>query len=98
MPAVVAMPEFRRLIAFDQLPTKSNLKDALVTFYRNDEKLIRVWRNPKAQIAKLGRARGVISPDFSVYIDMARHERGPRHQRRETHHRSGHHGRAGSDC
>lgn len=75
MPAVVAMPEFRRLIAFDQLPTKSNLKDALVTFYRNDDKLIRVWRNPKTQIANLGRARGVISPDFSVYIDMARHER-----------------------
>lgn len=75
MPAVFEMPAFTRLVAFDQMPSRSNLKDAVITFYRNDERLVKVWMNPKAQIANLARAQAVIAPDFSVYIDMPRHER-----------------------
>lgn len=75
MPPVPEMPQVRRLIAFDQVSSRSNLQDAAVMFYRNDDKLERVWRNPKAQISKLGGAKAVIAPDFSVYVDMPRHER-----------------------
>jgi hypothetical protein len=75
MPPVSEMPQLKSLIAFDQVSSDSSLHNSAAMFFRNDDKLERVWRNPKAQIAKLGRAKAVIAPDFSVYIDMPRHQR-----------------------
>ena len=44
--------------------------DQWVHFYEFDYQFERVWRNPMRYLAILGRYKGVILPDFSVYRDM----------------------------
>lgn len=61
-----------RLIGFD----KTKLEDQsylnrMVHFFLYDYKFERVWKNPDADIEKLKRYRAVLTPDFSMYTDMA---------------------------
>ena len=47
-----------------------------VDFFRmclncNDYKFERVWKNPDTVIENLSRYRAVLSPDFSMYLEMA---------------------------
>lgn len=60
------------LIGFD----KTNLQDMkhldrMVHFFLYDYKFERVWKNPDTDIERLSRYRAVLSPDFSMYIEMA---------------------------
>lgn len=65
--------EFRdlRLIGFD----KTKLEDErhlgrIVHFFLYDYKFERVWKDPDHDIEKLKRYRAVLSPDFSIYVEM----------------------------
>ena len=40
-------------------------------FFLYDYRFERVWKNPEADIEKLSRYRAVLSPDFSMYLEMA---------------------------
>lgn len=49
-----------------------NKKDpsSWIHFYEDDYKFERIWNNPHKYLPLFKRFAGVISPDFSVYIDM----------------------------
>ena len=60
------------LIGFD----KTHLEDnnhlgRMVHFFLYDYRFERVWKNPDKDIEKLSRYRAVLSPDFSMYLEMA---------------------------
>ena len=60
------------LIGFDKthLEDKNHL-DRMVHFFLYDYRFERVWKNPDNDIEKLSRYRAVLSPDFSMYLEMA---------------------------
>jgi len=43
----------------------------MVHFFLYDYRFERVWKNPDNDIEKLSRYRAVLSPDFSMYLEMA---------------------------
>ena len=60
------------LIGFD----KTHLEDQnhlgrMVHFFLYDYRFERVWKNPDNDLEKLSRYRAVLSPDFSMYLEMA---------------------------
>lgn len=60
-----------RLIGFDRTKLENvNHLDRMVHFFLYDYKFERVWKNPDADIEKLSRYRAVLSPDFSIYLEM----------------------------
>lgn len=65
--------EFRdlRLIGFDRtrIEDEKNL-DWMVHFFLYDYKFERVWKEPDRDIERLRRYRAVLSPDFSMYLEM----------------------------
>lgn len=61
------------LIGFD----KTHLEDQdhlnrMVHFFLYDYRFERVWKHPDHDLEKLSRYRAVLSPDFSMYLEMAR--------------------------
>ena len=61
------------LIGFDKthLEEQTHL-DRMVHFFLYDYRFERVWKNPDSDIEKLSRYRAVLSPDFSMYLEMAK--------------------------
>ena len=60
------------LIGFDKThPEDQNHLDRMVHFFLYDYRFERVWKNPDNDIEKLSRYRAVLSPDFSIYLEMA---------------------------
>ena len=61
-----------RLIGFDKTSMENNNHlNRMVHFFLYDYKFDRVWENPDADLEKLKRYRAVLTPDFSVYREMA---------------------------
>ncbi|MGI6269317.1 MAG: DUF4417 domain-containing protein [Candidatus Howiella sp.] len=61
-----------RLIGFDKTKLENNNHlDRIVHFFLYDYKFERVWKNPDADLEKLKRYRAVLTPDFSMYTEMA---------------------------
>lgn len=59
------------LIGFDKThPEDQNHLDRMVHFFLYDYRFERVWKNPDSDIEKLSRYRAVLSPDFSMYLEM----------------------------
>ena len=60
------------LIGFDKthLEDQHHL-DRMVHFFLYDYRFERVWKNPDSDIEKLSRYHAVLSPDFSMYLEMA---------------------------
>ena len=60
------------LIGFDKthLEDRTHL-DRMVHFFLYDYRFERVWKNPDSDLEKLSRYRAVLSPDFSMYLEMA---------------------------
>ena len=60
------------LIGFDKthLEDQEHL-DRMVHFFLYDYRFERVWKKPDNDIEKLSRYRAVLSPDFSMYLEMA---------------------------
>ena len=60
------------LIGFDKTHLEDqNHLDRMVHFFLYDYRFERVWKNPDNDIEKLSRYRAVLSPDFSMYLEMA---------------------------
>lgn len=60
------------LIGFDKTHLEDqNHLDRIVHFFLYDYRFERVWKNPDNDIEKLSRYRAVLSPDFSMYLEMA---------------------------
>ena len=60
------------LIGFDKTHLEDrNHLDRMVHFFLYDYRFERVWKNPESDIEKLSRYRAVLSPDFSMYLEMA---------------------------
>lgn len=60
------------LIGFDKTHLEDqNHLDRMVHFFLYDYRFERVWKNPASDIEKLSRYRAVLSPDFSMYLEMA---------------------------
>lgn len=61
-----------KLIGFDKAKLESdNHLDRMVHFFLCNYKFKRVWKYPDADLEKLKRYRAVLSPDFSMYTEMA---------------------------
>ena len=62
----------RLLIGFDKTNLEDqNHLDRMVHFFLYYYRFERVWKNPDNDIEKLSRYRAVLSPDFSMYLEMA---------------------------
>ena len=60
------------LIGFDKTHLEDqNHLDRMVHFFLYDYRFERVWKNPDNDMEKLSRYRAVLSPDFSMYLEMA---------------------------
>lgn len=60
-----------RLIGFDKTKLESNNHlDRMVHFFLYDYKFERVWKNPDTDLEKLKRYKAVLTPDFSMYMEM----------------------------
>lgn len=60
------------LIGFDKTHLEDHKHlDRMVHFFLYDYRFERVWKNPDNDIEKLSRYRAVLSPDFSMYLEMA---------------------------
>ena len=60
------------LIGFDKTHLEDNNHlDRMVHFFLYDYRFERVWKNPDNDIEKLSRYKAVLSPDFSMYLEMA---------------------------
>ena len=60
------------LIGFDKTHLEDqNHLDRMVHFFLYDYRFERVWKNPDNDIEKLSRYLAVLSPDFSMYLEMA---------------------------
>jgi len=60
------------LIGFDKTHIEDNKHlDRMVHFFLYDYRFERVWKSPDNDIEKLKRYRAVLSPDFSMYLEMS---------------------------
>lgn len=60
------------LIGFDKTHLEDqNHLDRIVHFFLYDYRFERVWKNPDSDLERLSRYRAVLSPDFSMYLEMA---------------------------
>ena len=60
------------LIGFDKTHLEDqNHLNRMVHFFLYDYRFERVWKSPDSDIEKLSRYRAVLSPDFSMYLEMA---------------------------
>ena len=60
------------LIGFDKISTNDTKHfNRMVHFFLYDYKFDRVWKAPDADMKKLKCYRAVLSPDFSIYVEMA---------------------------
>ena len=60
------------LIGFDKTHLEDqNHLDRMVHFFLYDYRFERVWKHPDNDVEKLSRYRAVLSPDFSMYLEMA---------------------------
>lgn len=60
------------LIGFDKTSTDAQKHNArMVHFFLYDYRFERVWEKPDTVLEKLRPYRAVLSPDFSMYLEMA---------------------------
>lgn len=61
-----------RLIGYDRTkPDDERHLERIVHFFLYDYKFERVWKRPDQDVEKLKRYRAILSPDFSMYLEMA---------------------------
>ena len=60
-----------RVIGFDRIKNdKDNHYNRLVHFFLYDYEFEDIWKNPAKYVETLKKYKGVLSPDFSMYIEM----------------------------
>jgi len=60
----------KKIIPFNFALSPEADNDGYVHFFIDDYQFDRVWRNPDRYLPILSRYKGIISPDFSLFIDM----------------------------
>jgi len=58
------------LIGFNECKSKGSASDKCVHFFLDDYQFERVWRVPSSYVNMLSKFGGVLTPDFSLYMDM----------------------------
>ena len=58
------------VISFNFCKSCKTPEDYFVHFYIDDYQFERVWKRPKYYATVLGRFKGIIAPDYSVYTNM----------------------------
>lgn len=58
-----------KLTPFNSAKTEKEYSSG-VHFFIDDYQFERIWRNPSAYVNMLGRFQCVLSPDFSIFVDM----------------------------
>ena len=59
-----------KIIPFNYAMSCNNPEQYFVHFYLDDYQFERIWQKPDTYLNILKRFKGIISPDFSLYIDM----------------------------
>jgi hypothetical protein len=60
------------LIGFDRIDLNDTKHfNRMAHFFLYDYKFERVWKNPDSDLEKLKHYRAMLSPDFSMYVEMA---------------------------
>ena len=60
------------LIGFDKAKNDDKNLDRIVHFFLYDYKFEKIWERPDDYVEKLNEYQGVLSPDFSMYLEMNR--------------------------
>lgn len=60
----------RNLVPFNMALTQKNPENKWVHFFIDDYQFERVWHSPERYLSLLKKFEGVITPDFSMYLDM----------------------------
>ena len=60
------------LIGFDKAKNDDKNLDRIVHFFLYDYKFEKIWERPDDYVEKLNEYKGVLSPDFSMYLEMNR--------------------------
>ncbi len=60
------------LIGFDKAKNDEKNLDRIVHFFLYDYKFEKIWSRPDDYVEKLKQYKGVLSPDFSMYLEMNR--------------------------
>ncbi len=68
--AACQVPEQISLVPFNIAQGINNLRGCWIHFFIHDRLFERVWNNPYRYLKLFKRCDGVISPDFSMYMDM----------------------------
>lgn len=58
------------LIGFDKINTDQSNYERMVHFFLYDYKFDNIWKKPDEYVEKLKKYKAVLSPDFSMYIEM----------------------------
>lgn len=58
------------LIGFDKAKNDEKNLDRIVHFFLYDYKFEKIWDSPDNYVEKLRQYKGVLSPDFSMYLEM----------------------------
>ncbi len=58
------------LIGFDKINTDQSNYERMVHFFLYDYKFENIWKKPDEYVEKLKKYKAVLSPDFSMYIEM----------------------------
>ena len=58
------------LIGFDKINTDQSNYERMVHFFLYDYKFENIWKMPDEYVEKLKKYKAVLSPDFSMYIEM----------------------------
>ena len=67
--ATHSVPE--KIIPFNAaLSSEEGKADSYVHFFIDDYQFDRVWRSPERYVSALSKYQGIISPDFSLFIEM----------------------------
>lgn len=59
-----------RLIYYNEIVKSKQKYSGFVHFYMDDYKFESIWNHPQVALKKLRRCDGIITPDFSTYLDM----------------------------
>lgn len=71
MPIIKAIKDYpTSLISFNYVLSTEPKKNMGVHFYLDDYQFERVWNNPESYLDKLASFDYVLTPDFSLYLDM----------------------------
>ena len=58
------------LIGFDKINTDQSNYECMVHFFLYDYKFENIWKKPDVYVKKLKKYKAILSPDFSMYIEM----------------------------